>query len=201
MVASLAREEGEVLKLDLCELYGSSPMKSGGGSLSRPHSTTSSVVSSTPGRRAPRIQPASVQGGLHRDGCVMEAAMEQDWAYLCQTFGAKEAQEEKQYTELSPAALIIVEGQVFGTEGEESEVEVLEESGSKEFGDIDFVRTGVPVEEVEPAQRGVQVVGGYVAEDEQRVREALGLPTMVGYISGGFSELGRKGVTVLSGVQ
>ena len=177
------REEGEVLKLDLCELYGSSPMTTCGGPSSRPHSTTSSVVSSTRVRGAPPPlgQPASMQGGLPRNGRAMDSCMEHEWAYLCSTFSDKEVQEEKQYTELCQAAPSDVEGQVFVTHGGDAEVEVLGElpTGKGEFAAIDFVRTGVPVEEVKQARRA-GLGGEGVAVEEERVREALGLPSMVG---------------------
>ena len=97
----------------------------------------------------------------------MEAELERDWAYLCQTFTEKE--EEKQYTELSAPPLLPL---ISPVEDEGDVEQVLE--GGEDFAAIDFVRTGVAVEEVSPP-----TVVGDVAEAEERVREALGMPSMV----------------------
>ena len=89
--------------------------------------------------------------------------IERDWAYLCQAFTvAKDAplEAEKEYT-----------------------VEFLEEGSREDFASIDYVRTGVIVEEVEQGgamgQPGVRV-----SEDEDRVRAVLGIPLMVGWLAG-----------------
>ena len=97
----------------------------------------------------------------------MEAELERDWAYLCQTFTEKG--EEKQYTELSAPPLLPL---ISPVEDEGDVEQVLE--GGEDFAAIDFVRTGVAVEEVSPP-----TVVGDVAEAEERVREALGMPSMV----------------------
>ena len=99
---------------------------------------------------------------------------ERDWAYLCQAFTeSKDAplEAEKEYTDLSTAPLL-----PYGDAGgrEEDDVEILEERGREDFASIDYVRTGVVVEEVE-----VEQVGAGVSEDEDRVRAALGIPLMV----------------------
>ena len=139
----------------------------------RAHSTASSVGScsstSVRGRGGER-QAFSARSALAQHTCAnnMEAELERDWAYLCEAFTEKE--EEKQYTELSAPPLpplICPSGE------DEGEVEhVLE--GGEDFAAIDFVRTGVAVEEVSPPS-----VVGDVAEAEERVREALGMPSMV----------------------
>ena len=140
----------------------------------RAHSTASSVGScsstSVRGRGGER-QAFSARSALAQHSTLannMEAELERDWAYLCEAFTEKE--EEKQYTELSAPPLpplICPSGE------DEGEVEhVLE--GGEDFAAIDFVRTGVAVEEVSPPS-----VVGDVAEAEERVREALGMPSMV----------------------
>ena len=102
---------------------------------------------------------------------------ERDWAYLCQAFTeSKDAplEAEKEYTNLSTAPLLpYVE-----TGEKEEDVEILEEQGREDFGFIDYVRTGVVVEEVEQGGAMGQVGAG-VSEDEDRVRAALGIPLMV----------------------
>ena len=140
----------------------------------RAHSTASSVGScsstSVRGRGGERQSVSgSARSALAQNTLAnMEAELERDWAYLCEAFTEKE--EEKQYTELSAPPLpplICPSGE------DEGEVEhVLE--GGEDFAAIDFVRTGVAVEEVSPPS-----VVGDVAEAEERVREALGMPSMV----------------------
>ena len=103
---------------------------------------------------------------------------ERDWAYLCQAFTeSKDAplEAEKEYTNLSTAPLL-----PYGDAGgiEEGDVEILEEQGREDFGFIDYVRTGVVVEEVEQGG-AMDQVGAGVSEDEDRVRAALGIPLMV----------------------
>lgn len=102
---------------------------------------------------------------------------ERDWAFLCETFAvAKDAtiEAEKEYTNLSTAPLLpYVE-----VGGKDEDVEILEEQGREDFGFIDYVRTGVVVEEVEQGGAMGQVGAG-VSEDEDRVRAALGIPLMV----------------------
>jgi hypothetical protein len=108
----------------------------------------------------------------------MEGELERDWAYLCQAFaGGKEVEPgEKQYTCLAaaPPDLLYVEGEAA------QEVPGYREE-MEDFAVIDYVRTGVAVEEVarQAGGRGGQAAGG-VAEAEERVREALGIPSMVG---------------------
>ena len=105
---------------------------------------------------------------------------ERDWAYLCQAFTvAKDAtlEAEKVYTDLSTAPLL-----PYGEAGgrEEEDVEILEERGREDFASIDYVRTGVVVEEVEQGEtKGL--VRARVSEDEDRVRAALGVPLMVSW--------------------
>ena len=138
----------------------------------RAHSTASSVGSCSSTQQRGRERQSGTSGGSARSALVqhtlpMEAELERDWAYLCQTFTEKE--EEKQYTELSAPPLLPLISPV----EDEGDVEhVLE--GGEDFAAIDFVRTGVAVEEVSPP-----TVVGDVAEAEERVREALGMPSMV----------------------
>ena len=155
------------------------PMTGGGvvGSFGPPvgpraHSTASSVGSSSSTQARGRERQSgtgSARSALAQHTSTMEAELERDWAYLCQTFTTTERGEEKQYTELSapPLPPLISTGEV---EGEAEHV--LE--GGEDFAAIDFVRTGVAVEEVSPP-----TVVGDVAEAEERVREALGMPSMV----------------------
>ena len=137
----------------------------------RAHSTASSVgscSSTQPRGRERQSATGSARSALAQHTLAMEAELERDWAYLCEAFTEKG--EEKQYTELSapPLPPLICTG-----DGEPGEVEhVLE--GGEDFAAIDFVRTGVAVEEVSPPS-----VVGDVAEAEERVREALGMPSMV----------------------
>ena len=105
---------------------------------------------------------------------------ERDWAYLCQAFTvAKDAtlEADKKYTDVSTAPLL-----PYGEAGgrEEEDVEILEERGREDFASIDYVRTGVVVEEVEQGAAMGQVGAG-VSEGEDRVRAALGIPLMVSW--------------------
>ena len=127
----------------------------GGGAVGPPvgpraHSTASSVGSSSstqPRGRERQSATASARSALaQHTQLAMEAELERDWAYLCEAFTEKPG-EEKQYTELSapPLPPLICPG----GDGETGEVEhVLE--GGEDFAAIDFVRTGVAVEEVSP---------------------------------------------------
>ena len=155
----------------------------------RAHSTASSVgscSSTQPRGRERQSATGSARSALAQHTLAMEAELERDWAYLCEAFTEKE--EEKQYTELSapPLPPLICPG-----EGEGEVEHVLE--GGEDFAAIDFVRTGVAVEEVSPPS-----VVGDVAEAEERVREALGMPSMVSalYAQGHFV---RRGIGGLGG--
>ena len=104
---------------------------------------------------------------------------ERDWAYLCQAFTvAKDAtlEAEKVYTNLSTAPLL-----PYGESGgKEEDIEILEDRGREDFAFIDYVRTGVVVEEVEQGGTLGQA-GARVSENADRVRAALGIPAMVSW--------------------
>ena len=75
----------------------------------RAHSTASSVGSCSSTQQRGRERQSGTSGGSARSALgqhtlPMEAELERDWAYLCQTFTEKG--EEKQYTELSAPPLL-----------------------------------------------------------------------------------------------
>ena len=105
---------------------------------------------------------------------------ERDWAYLCQAFTvAKDPtlEAEKEYTNLATAPLL-----PYGDTGSrvEEDVEILEERGREDFASIDYVRTGVVMEEVKQGEP-MELFGAGVSENEDRVRAALGVPSMVSW--------------------
>ena len=105
---------------------------------------------------------------------------ERDWAYLCQAFTvAKDVPlvAEKEYTDLATAPLL-----PYGDAGSrvEEDVEILEERGREDFASIDYVRTGVVMDEVKQGE-AMELFGEGVSENEDRVRAALGIPSMVSW--------------------